>query len=389
MYCDFQHSIRQLQRENKLVILRSCGTINELKALVQLSSGYNIVDLSLPLTRLHIKQDMASFVQQMPLPAYLANLQYLPELLPALLKSDIDKAQLLLSCEQSWCIEKNIADDIQSIYLCDIPFQQNKLLEFVPEDNLLGTFSVEQTSLDVLQGIFHGNMYGNKERDKYFADYLTSFLRKDILDLTTVDDDTKFYRFLYRLAEMNGQVLNYAKLAEAADITAPTAKVWKKYLLGTGLVYEVQAVQKLGLKRLVRTPKIYFRDTGLVCYLLAIQDISGLLESQYFTALFENYVVNIIRESYLSVGKKPELLFYRDNNRKEINLILLRDGVLYPMMITKADCNISKTHKNFSLLSIYAADNGYEMGNGCIITFSGKNKKVYDDLWQVSAASLC
>lgn len=389
MYCDFQRSILQLQRENKLVILRSCGTINELRALAKLSSGCNIVDLSLPLTRLHIKQDMASFLQQMSLPAYLANLQYLPDLLPALLKSDIDKTQLLLSCEQSWCIEKNLVDNTRSIYLCDIPFQQNQLLEFVPEDNLLGAFFGKKTSLDVLQCIFHGNMYGNEERDKYFADYLISFLRKDILDLTTVDDDTKFYRFLYRLAEMNGQVLNYAKLADAAGITAPTAKVWMKYLLGTGLVYEVQAVQKLGLKRLVRTPKIYFRDTGLVCYLLAIQDISDLLESQYFTALFENYVVNIIRESYLNVGKKPELLFYRDNNRKEINLILLKDGVIYPMMITKDDCNISKTHKNFNLLSIYAADNGYAMGNGCIIAFSGKNKKVCDDLWQVSAASLC
>ena len=168
-------------------------------------------------------------------------------------------------------------------------------------------------------------------------------------------------------ASMTGTVVNYSRLASTVGITAPTAKQWLQFLAGTGVVYLLQPLEKVGSKRLVKAPKLYFRDTGMAAQLLQLDDGISVMKSVYCKNLLENSVVNQIRESYLQQGDVPQLLFYKDSNYKEISLILCAEGKVYPMAITKDDVSLRKLYKDFQLLAPFAEEHGLELTNGCVI----------------------
>ena len=123
----------------------------------------------------------------------------------------------------------------------------------------------------------------------------------------------------------------------------------------------------MGSKRLVKAPKLYFRDTGMAAALLQLPDAASLRKSVYYKNLFENYVVNEIRESYLEQGVEPKLLFYKDSNYKEISLIMEVEGRIYPVTITKDEFKTSKLYKDFQILASYAEEHGLDLGSGCVI----------------------
>lgn len=168
-------------------------------------------------------------------------------------------------------------------------------------------------------------------------------------------------------ASMTGTVVNYFRLASTVGITAPTAKQWLQFLAGTGVVYLLQPLEKVGSKRLVKAPKLYFRDTGMAAQLLQLDDGISVMKSVYCKNLLENYVVNQIRESYLQQGEVPRLLFYKDSNYKEISLILCAEGKVYPIAITKDEVSLRKLYKDFQLLAPFAEEQGLELTKGCII----------------------
>ena len=177
---------------------------------------------------------------------------------------------------------------------------------------------------------------------------------------------------------MTGTVVNYSRLASTVGITAPTAKQWLQFLAGTGVVYLLQPLEKVGSKRLVKAPKLYFRDTGMAAQLLQLDDGISVMKSVYCKNLLENYVVNQIRESYLQQGDVPQLLFYKDSNYKEISLILCAEGKVYPISITKDEVSLRKLYKDFQLLAPFAEEQGLELTGGCIIGL-GKSEAVLEN----------
>ena len=186
---------------------------------------------------------------------------------------------------------------------------------------------------------------------------------------------------------MTGKLVNYVKLAQAAGITPPTAKTWLNFLLGTGIVYTLHPVQHIGLKRIVSTPKLYFRDTGLACDLLGL-DAASVQQSEYLPQLEQNYTLNKIRESYINAGLCPSLRFYKDNNKKHIDVILRKDGVLYPMMLAHEPLEAERVQFAFAVLGEYAAQHGFKLGNGGIIYPESEIQELLPNLWQMGAQRL-
>ena len=186
---------------------------------------------------------------------------------------------------------------------------------------------------------------------------------------------------------MSGRLVNYVKLAQAAGITPPTAKTWLKFLLGTGIVYTIKPVQHIGLKRIVSTPKLYFRDTGLACELLGL-DAASVSQSEYLPQLEQNYALNKIRESYINEGLFPSLRFYKDNNKKHIDVILRSGDVLYPMMLAAEQLDAERVQFAFEVLTEYAARHGFALGNGALIYPEGELQEVLPGLWQLGAQLL-
>ena len=381
---NLQEAIRNLQLNNNLVILRTCGVEKQRGLLASLTQDYTTVDLSLPNLRLQAQQNPQLFAECLRLPVYLANLQYVPDLLPALLSERLTLGNILASCSQSYYLEELAAQtDAGSVAFVELPLQHVDSAArkpFVPQEEYLQGLTGAAEQRAIVSAILG-------EQSAY-STWVRRVLQQDIMEQTTVSDGIKFYRFLCAVASMTGCVVNYTILANNVGITAPTAKQWLQFLAGTGLVYLLQPVEHVAGKRLVKAPKVYFREAGVAAYLLQLHDGASLLQSVYFKNLYENYVVSALREGYLQWGQEPDFRFYRDSNNKEISLLVQVQGALYPVMICQDTFSANRLSKFFALLPGYAAEQGLQLGAGCVITLGGECRRVSEGLWQVNAAVL-
>lgn len=154
------------------------------------------------------------------------------------------------------------------------------------------------------------------------------------------------------------------------------------------VIYLLPSIEQLASKRLVKVPKLYFRDTGVAAHFLQLCEAGALVSSLYFKGLYENYVLNLLRESYLRQGMTPDMKFCRDSNRKEVSVILQLDRVIYPMLICQSPFNVRKVGKLFADLQPYAQERGYRQGVGCVLTLGGKCRELVEGIWQVNAEQL-
>lgn len=371
----FEESIKELQKNNVLVVLSHCGSEWQKAFVAQLAEGLPAVDFADPVMRDQAVNYTTTFVQALPKPAVLYNLQLAAQLVPILAKEDVPKGSYLAITDQGYYLEEPLAE-VQVPWV-ELPLKLDGANPFVP-----GVVP-QSGKRDLLAAIVQGQLFAQctqagADRKQFYASYCKDILQRKIMEQTTVSDDIKFYRFLGVAASLTGTVVNYSNLAGGVGITAPTAKQWLQFLAGTGVVYLLQPLEKVGSKRLVKAPKLYFRDTGMAAQLLQLDDGISVMKSVYCKNLLENYVVNQIRESYLQQGEVPQLLFYKDSNYKEISLIMCAEGKVYPMAITKDEVSLRKLYKDFQLLAPFAEEQGLELTGGCIIGL-GKSEAVLEN----------
>lgn len=375
----FTTTIKNLQLNN-VIVLRHCRTVHEKALLKQLTRAYHYVDLSLPPISSQATKDAQGFLKRLQLPIYLDNLQYAPQLLPLLAQGALPYASVLASCTQSFALEE-LAQSLSNVRIFQLPMAEEDLPPFNFSESYLLSLN-ERKQADIKAQLWQG--YRDPD-DACYIRYMQSVLEADIIYLTKVSNSDKFYLLMQAAAAQAGQLVNFGKLAKQAEITAPTAKSWLRFLLGTGIVYLIRPVQNISLKRLVSTPKLYFRDTGLACSLLNINSVEELAQSEHLAQLTQNYALNKIRESYLNEGCLPSLRFYRDNNKKNIDLILRYQAALYPLMLAEKALQAEKVEQDFTVLAAYAQEHGYALGDGAIIYPHCAMQKVLPDLWQLSA----
>lgn len=208
---------------------------------------------------------------------------------------------------------------------------------------------------EIFERIFRGSMPAvvsgqNSNRQIFYSSYLTTYLERDVKELSDAIDSLKFLRFITAVAARCGQMLNVADIAQDADINQKQAKDWLGILETLGIIFYLHPYSNNLLKRLVKTPKLYFYDTGLVCYLTKWSSAETLESGAMNGAILENYVVAEIRKTYLGNGKEPFMYFYRDKDAKEIDMVLEHDGVLNPIEIKKTSNPGSELVKPFQLL---------------------------------------
>lgn len=184
--------------------------------------------------------------------------------------------------------------------------------------------------------------------DIYYADYVQTYLMRDVMKMVQLNDEILFYRFLCAAAAQIGKVVNYAELAAAADVSAPTAKKWIKVLEAAGIVYLLPALAPNGAKFAVKAPKLCFLDTGLAAYLLKWKNPEVLEVGASSSAFFESWVIAEICKSYSNEGKVPPLSYYRNFNSQEVELIIEDGETLYPVCIK----NTSSPEKAAKVMTI-------------------------------------
>ena len=189
--------------------------------------------------------------------------------------------------------------------------------------------------------IFKGSMPAlvsgqNSNSQIFYSSYLSTYIERDIRELSGSIDSLKFLKFITAVAARCGQMLNMADIAQDADINQKQVKDWLGVLETLGIIFYLHPYSNNLLKRLVKTPKLYFYDTGLVCYLTKWSSPETLESGAMNGAVLENYVVAEIRKTYLNCGKEPFMYYYRDKDAKEIDIVLEHDGVLNPIEIKKS-----------------------------------------------------
>jgi Predicted ATPase (AAA+ superfamily) len=200
-----------------------------------------------------------------------------------------------------------------------------------------------------------------------------------------------FYKFLCIAAARTGSMVNYDTLAKEAEISAPTAKQWLSVLVSSGIVILIEPYHNNALKRVVKSSRMYFMDTGLAAHLTKWSS-SAVLESGAMAGeFFETYVVSEIYKSFANVGKRPPLYYYRDSNTKEIDLIIWQDGTLYPIEIKKSSNPVGAT-KNFRVLNPVTDETNFdelskhlkmEIGTGNVICLANNLRPIDSKNWTV------
>lgn len=234
----------------------------------------------------------------------------------------------------------------------------------------------------VFERIFNGNMpkiiIDEVERERYYRDYVNTYLERDIRELTQVGNLDSFYQFLVYMASITGKELKYESISKEVGVSAPTIKNWVTILERFGIIYILRPYHSKATDRLVKTPKVYFMDTGLAAYLTRWPNAETLESSNMAGAFFETYVVTEIIKNYINNGKELDLYYYRDIDKKEIDLLIVKADTIYPIEIKKSK-NPSDPDRNFDVLKKFKMN----IGNGLVICLANELMPLNRQTWIV------
>ncbi len=193
----------------------------------------------------------------------------------------------------------------------------------------------------------------NVDWERYYADYVNTYIERDIHQLEQVGDTLSFLQFMTALASRTGELLNMDSLARDVGVSAPTIKKWIAILQKSNIVYLLQPFSLNVNKRVIKTPKVYFTDTGLVSYLCKWLTPETLMNGAMAGGIFETFVISEVIKSYYNAGKEPNLYYFRDTNGVEVDLIIYQDGKIYPIEIKKTSSPNLKDIKHFKTIESY------------------------------------
>lgn len=376
-----ESKLRYLAEHFPIVIVcgaRQVGKTTLLQQIKKENGQIQYVTLDYPRIRSLAKEDPELFLQQYQPPLIIDEIQYAPELLPYIkIQADSRKQNGLyyLTGSQMFYMMKNVSESlagrtgILSMYsLSRAEIESRESVPFLPDR--IKMVSSDDTITDIFEKIYRGGMprmitdKGLLPED-YFGSYMQTYLERDIRDLITIKDENKFLKFISCVAARTSQELNLADIGKDVEIDRNTADGWLSILVSSGLVYLLHPYSGNTIKRIIKRPKLYFMDTGLACYLSMWNNPRALELSAMAGAMFENYVISEIIKGYANHGidTRSRFCYYRDNNGKEIDLMILENGKLYPVEIKKSADPGKNALKNFSILGSLSEN----IGEGAVI----------------------
>ena len=365
--------VMELNEQYPVLLLtgpRQVGKTTMLEHLIEVEGkGRKKVSLDDLTLRELAKTDPKMFFQLYQPPLLIDEVQYAPELFPYI-KIMVDErhqpgdfwltgSQLFKMMEG---VQESLAGRVALLHLS--PLSQSEIMKRPPEP----PFSLELPLLserqngrqmlntpEVFQRIHQGGMpalvtgtYSNASI--FYSSYIDTYMERDVRRLSNDIDSLKFLRFLRSVAARTSQQVNYKGIADDAEIDQTTAKNWLHVLEALGIIFLLEPYSNNVLKRTVSTPKLYFYDSGIACYLTGWSSPEPAMEGAMSGALLENYTVAEIIKTYQNAGQEPFLYYYRDKDAREIDLILERDGKLFPIEIKKMASPPKKLTKVFDLI---------------------------------------
>lgn len=348
---------------------RQAGKTTMLRSLAEKENiGREYVTLDDLSERDMAKNDPALFLQLHKPPVLIDEVQYAPELF-TYIKIHIDEhhnpGDFWMTGSQIFRLMRGVQESLAGrvALLHMSPMSQREIIgapcvPFTTDFDLLFSESKKITPIEapkMFERIWNGCMPGLisgqfVDRNIYYSSYLSTYVERDVRELSGGIDALKFNRFVTAVAARTSQLLNYKAIADDSDIDMPTAKAWLNILETLGIVFLLHPYSNNVLKRTIKTPKVYFYDTGLVCYLTKWSSPEVAQSGAMSGALLENFTVSEIMKSYQNAGLEPYLYFYRDRDAKEIDIIIEGDGKLCPLEIKKTTTPDKRFTRVFSVI---------------------------------------
>lgn len=383
----YRRSIEQVINEYKeqfpILLLtgpRQVGKSTLFKELFR--EEYKYFSLDDPILKEQIINDPRLFLKNNPEKLIIDEIQYAPSIFPYL-KMKVDEnredGMYLMTGSQAFVLMKNVSETLAGrvgiLELQGISLREQFNIEFnkpfIPNEEYISEREKNITEYtDLWQRIHRGYMpelvFNDKKKWEFFySSYVQTYIERDVRDLINISDESKFLKFMISLASRSGELLNYGAVANEVGVSNETVKRWVSVLRTSRIIYLMEPYFNNHLKRVIKTPKIYFMDVGLLAYLTKWPTPETLANGAKAGNIFETFVVSEIIKSYLNAGIiNPPIYFYRDKDKKEIDLIIEEAEKIYPIEIKMSASPDKEMAKNFSVLK---GKIDKEIGTGIII----------------------
>ena len=390
---------------------RQVGKTTMLKHLIEEDRQRGIerayVTLDNTALQMAAKADPELFLQRYKPPILIDEIQKAPELLPfikIIIDESDERGQFWLTGSQPFHLMKEVSESlagragiIEMLGLSNAEIDGNPSEPFKPSPDYFTRRVSECQPFDVEEAyrrIWKGSLPGIRVLDDdmiaaAYESYIDTYLMRDIRDLAQVGDELKFRRFLCACASLTSKPVVYAELARMADINEKTAKTWLSLLVSSYLVKIVQPYSNNLLKRLSKQPIMHFTDTGLAAYLAGWSSKTALENGTAAGQFFETFVFDEVTKSYANAGKKPPVWFFRNNDRREIDLLLEYDGALHPVEVKKTAAPKLDDLKNFKAIDPVTANDAptelaalkREIGTGSVVCMASDTFPITKNAW--------
>jgi len=339
------------------------------------------------------REDPAHFFERFPPPVLIDEVQKAPNLFPYIKKivdtSDA-KGQFWLTGSQQFHLMRDVSESLAGrVAILDLQgFSQSEkgkdekrppFLPAIPLRTQRPVWSTQETFDVIVKGSFP-QLFDGTPASLFYSAYVRTYIERDVREIVNISNEHAFLKFLKVMASRTGQALNYNNVARDIEVSVNTVKSWVSVLETSGLIYLLPPYFRNLTKRATKTPKMYFLDTGLCCYLTGITTGEIALKHAMSGALFETYVVSEILKSYWHNGERPFAYFYRDTLGKEIDLILEKDGKLWPVEIKQTASPNPGMAQHFTVLA------SEERGKGALICTASKLLSMSKDVNVIPAS---
>lgn len=356
------------------------------------------------------KEDPQGFLENFERPLFIDEVQKVPELIEAaktILDDVSTRGNYLFSGSQKWelmnGLSESLAGMVSILELGTLSLREINSISFnkpfIPTLEYLSEREKNIKKYDNLWKIIHRGgypeLYEDNPRDweEYYSSYVSTYIERDVYDIIKIKDHNLFYRFMVSVAARTGNMLDYSSISKDIGVSLETIRNWVSVLEKTDIIYLLEPYYNSHLSRAIKTPKIYFRDTGLAAYLTSWLTPETLENGAMNGAFFETFVINEIIKSYINQGKdyKKRIYYYRGKDKvkkitngidsyeeNEIDLIIEENGILYPIEIKKTTNPKSEMASAFDVLD---KDIDKKRGIGVIICRGDYKLKLRDNLY--------
>ena len=375
--------IKQVSSTFPVLLVTGPRQVGKTTLLEECGIGRNYVTLDDLATRNLAVTDPALFLRTYKTPLTIDEVQYAPQLFPYI-KMAVDKSKKMgefwLTGSQKFHLMQGITESLAGrIAILDLlgfsekekDKKADKQIPFIPTFEWAEEAKINATNVDadtLYKRIWQGSFPAiaarrNISREIFYKSYLQTYIERDVRDILNITNELNFYNFIRAAAARTSQLVNYAELARDAEIDRKTAKAWLSALETSGIIKLLEPYYNNVTKRLTKTPKLYFLDTGLASFLTGWDNSESLSAGAMNGAMLETHVFTEILKSYWHNGRFPNIYFYRDSELREVDFLIEQNMTLYPIEVKRSASPDGKMVKNFAHLDKL----GKTVGTGALL----------------------